>query len=413
MNLPEHLSPDALENLAAQHGDAFYVFDLDRFRCNLDRFRGAFREYYPDTDLAYSYKTNYTPRLASIVDSWGGWAEVVSELELDLALRLGVDAGRIIYNGPAKTSASLRSALSGGSIVNVDSPAQLTEVIELANHIERAPIGIGVRLAFAIDDVAPTRFGLDASDEEGLRRAFAEIRANAGVTLRGVHAHVSSGSRHPRVYRDLASELLRVVDRFDLDIEFVDIGGGYFSSLPPELEEQFGFRSPTPEDYAEAVGPVMVGRFGTTGGPRLVIEPGVGVVGDAGHFVCRIHELRTIHGRSIIQTAGSIHNIKPTLNRFDMPLAMVGTSRSVAEQTESADLVGYTCMEHDVLSHAYGGPVPLGGFAVFGNVGAYTNVLAPSFIRGRPAIVGWSGAGSFEVLKYAELLPDVLASYVL
>ncbi len=407
----EHLDATTLAELMDTVGDAFYVFDLERFVANLEAFRGSFRAHYPKTDLAYSYKTNYTPRLVKTVDEWGGLAEVVSEMEFDLAISIGVDPERIIYNGPAKTLPSIRHAMEGGTVVNVDSPAQLHDVVALSRDIAREVIPIGIRIAFALDDSDPSRFGIDGESPEELGATIDRINETPRLRLVGVHSHVASHTRSAEGYRRLAQRLIDVVDRYDLDVDFVDIGGGFFSSVPPELANQFGFTPPSPQDYAEAIAPLFADRFPDESGPRLIIEPGVGVIGDAGLFVCRILDVRSVGPITIAQTTGSIHNIKPTLNRFNLPVRLVPSNEPRVESDRPVDIVGYTCMEHDILYRGYEGPISPNDFAVFSNVGAYTNVLGPSFIRGRPAMLAWSSHGGFELMKRAEDLDDVLSTY--
>ena len=52
-----------------------------------------------------------------------------------------------------------------------------------------------------------------------------------------------------------------------------------------------------------------------------------------------------------------------------------------------------------------------GDFVVFENVGAYTVVMKPPFIRPSPAILAWEGDHSFAVAKRAERLDDIFAAY--
>ena len=91
-----------LNTLCRKYGDSFYLLDYDRFAKNYDEFLKAFTKFYPKTILAYSYKTNYTPKLCKIINEKGGFAEVVSEMEYDLAIKIGVNPQNIIVNGPYK-----------------------------------------------------------------------------------------------------------------------------------------------------------------------------------------------------------------------------------------------------------------------------------------------------------------------
>jgi diaminopimelate decarboxylase len=80
---------------------------------------------------------------------------------------------------------------------------------------------------------------------------------------------------------------------------------------------------------------------------------------------------------------------------------------------DSVDIVGYTCMEHDCLYRGYSGALALDDYIVFDNVGAYTTVMKPPFIRPSPAMIAYnSELQKFEIIKRQEELSDVFSTYV-
>ena len=107
--------------LKKEYGDAFYLLDSMQFRNNYDELKQTFSSIYSNFNIAYSYKTNYIPKLCKIVNEKGGYAEVVSEMEMELALRIGVKPENIIWNGPVKNKKELERFLVLGGLVNVDS----------------------------------------------------------------------------------------------------------------------------------------------------------------------------------------------------------------------------------------------------------------------------------------------------
>ena len=115
------LNKELLLELRNKYGDAFYLLDSSQFRKNFIELEETFSNIYPNFKIAYSYKTNYTPKLCKIVNELGGYAEVVSEMELELALRIGVDCERIIWNGPIKTKEKVEEFLLNGGTINIDS----------------------------------------------------------------------------------------------------------------------------------------------------------------------------------------------------------------------------------------------------------------------------------------------------
>ena len=51
----------AIRNLIKSNGTPFYLFDEKGFIDNYRKLEGIFKAIYPNYQLSYSYKTNYTP----------------------------------------------------------------------------------------------------------------------------------------------------------------------------------------------------------------------------------------------------------------------------------------------------------------------------------------------------------------
>lgn len=90
---------------------SFFLLDTNRLRDNYERFSRAFSSRYEQVSVGYSYKTNYLPYACQCLHRLGALAEVVSRLEYDLALKLGVEPTAIIFNGPLKTAEDIWLAL--------------------------------------------------------------------------------------------------------------------------------------------------------------------------------------------------------------------------------------------------------------------------------------------------------------
>ena len=218
-----------LQELAKEYGDSFYLLDSETFESNYDEFLKAFRTIYPNTHIGYSYKTNYIPKLCSIVDRKGGYAEVVSDMEYDLAIRLGVHSDRIIVNGPYKNQHTITKCLLNGSIVNLDSFHEIDLVEKTAKEHPEKNLAVGVRCNFNIDDAYVSRFGFDVESED-LYRAFDRLRIIGNTSINGLHCHFPN--------RDLDSFALRTdailqlaAALFPSPPEFIDIGGGYCGKI--------------------------------------------------------------------------------------------------------------------------------------------------------------------------------------
>ena len=103
-----------IKKLRNEYGDAFYLLDSEQFKKNYLELKNAFSELYSNFNIAYSYKTNYTPKLCKIVNELEGYAEVVSEMEAELAIKCGVKPEHIIWNGPIKNPDKLKEYIHMG-----------------------------------------------------------------------------------------------------------------------------------------------------------------------------------------------------------------------------------------------------------------------------------------------------------
>lgn len=410
-----NLSWALLNDLAQVYGDSFYLLDLAQFESNYQEFLTAFRSVYPWTQLAYSYKTNYTPRLCQIVHRLGGYAEVVSAMEYGLARRIGVPAERIIFNGPYKQPADLELALLNGSVVNLDAAYEVALVQALAVRYPQKPLRLGLRCNFAIGADERSRFGF-AVDNPEFPALIQALRSQPNCKIVGLHCHFLAPQRSATAYGGIAQRMvqLALTELAGIQLEFIDLGGGFFSRMSPELQKQFPYPIPSFTDYGQAIAGEFAAAFSENEGPELILEPGIALTADTMKFVAKTIDHKEVGSRQIVLVAGSIYDIKPTLNTRNLPMTVWPAATEpalVGEVGQPLDLVGYTCMENDCLYRGYKGKLGIGDYVVFDNVGSYTNVLRPPFINPAPPILSLNHVGAWEVIRRRETAEDIFTTY--
>ena len=110
-----------LAELCERHGSPLHVVSGARLRDNAERFLNAPADLGATSEVFFSYKTNPIPGVLRELHDAGIGAEVISHYELWLALKLGVPAHKIVYNGPAKSEASIRRAVELGiGLLNIN-----------------------------------------------------------------------------------------------------------------------------------------------------------------------------------------------------------------------------------------------------------------------------------------------------
>lgn len=398
------LSKAALDALTAAYGSPLYVFNEKGFADNFGCLDRAMRSYYANYRVAYSFKTNYTPYICRTAKDLGAYAEVVSGMEYEIARRIGYKDEKIIFNGPLKSAAGMEAMLNG-CMVNADSLDEVKALKETAALCPEEVFGIGLRFNLDVGQGFVSRFGMD---EQDLAEAFRTLR---GTNLRvsGLHCHISR-ARGLEAWERRTRKAIELADRFFPDgPDFLDLGSGMFGSMAPEFAAQFE-NVPTYEQYALVTAGLAAERYGRENGPILFTEPGTTLVNRFVDFIARVEAVKEISGRYAAILDCSIHNLGETCLLKWLPVTVIpgGAER---EEYDRIDLTGYTCLEQDVMLTDWSGSLAKGDYVVFGNVGGYSNVLKPPFIRPNCAMVAEKPDGGYELIKAAETNEDLLRTY--
>ncbi len=393
-----------LEELTHRLGSTFFVLDLDRLRGDYERFHAAFRKRLGDRVLiAYSVKTNYTPRVLQTVRSLGSAAEVVSQMEYEMARRAGFEAGQIVVDGPFYEEAFLEQLLLGESRVNLDGWYMLSVLDRVSRAHPERRFRVGLRLHLSLPGVEWSRFGF-ADDDDGWRRLGEWFAAHDNCELVGLHSHFALAAPSTESYALRLQKMIDASRRLpNVRLEYLDLGGGM--RQPPE--------GPEYEELADGLAKVLEAAYGVAERPILILEPGTAVVGASVALVTRVQDVKQVAGRvlALIGASNLCINTMMWKQRLAVAHMRVGGEARWAEG-EVFSLVGNTSAERkDVVCEGLAGPVGRGDLVIVDRVGAYSANFKPPFIHMCPPIVARS-QGEYEVIKRPETVDDVLATYL-
>lgn len=394
-----------IKKLQAEYGEAFYLLDSAQFRKNFAELKTAFNNIYPNWNIAYSYKTNYTPKLCKIVNELGAYAEVVSEMELEIAKRVGCKMDRVIWNGPIKNVPIMEQFLLDGGTINIDSVEELEQVKDIHNRHADKLIHVGIRCNYDVNDGVVSRFGFDIDGAEFMEAVkFATTTKN----VKFINFQCHFAKRQIAYWPARAKGMVELIDRLGIIPERIDIGGGLFGKMADSLRAQFSCEIPNYEAYAKAAAQVFADYFKDKDvKPELLIEPGSAVVGDCMKFIGTVKTIKNVRGKWIATVLGSQKNISMTGINPPMEVIAMG-----GEQKEYKDLdfVGFTCIEGDVLYHNYNGKLAHQDVIVISNCGSYSLVMKPPFILPNFPVLDIS-EGKTEVIKRAENFDDLFHTF--
>ncbi len=378
----------------------YFVIDEPVLQHYYDMLVKSLSESWGNYLIGYSFKTNSLPWLVSYVKRRGAYAEVVSEDEYSLAKYMGFQDDEIIYNGPYKGLKSFEDVLLAGGIVNLDSMQEIDWLTDLAGAHPDKIFEVGIRANFNLEKMCPGettmgevsgRFGF-CYETGKFAEALKILRSLSNVSVTGLHLHSSSKSRSVNIFRSIAQMACQLKTEFNLNLNYVDLGGGYCGGMEgrPEYPDYFPVVA---EELRKCFSPNQT---------RLIVEPGISLISKCTTFVTSVFDTRDIKGTRYVMTDGSRFNIDPTMIKSSHLFHIDYTTNCSAPRPVIIQQIisGFTCMEVDRLfTYADQPELIPGDRIIYENVGGYTMSLNPLFIQYFPAVYVRNGDNMHMVRK--------------
>ena len=377
-----------------------YIVDQAALEDNIDALYRAFNSRFEQFIFGYSYKTNYAADILRTIHRKGGYAEVVSPMELAHALHQ-LSGEKIIYNGVIPDTDAKYELAKAGGIVNIENFTELRAIDALARAEGRA-VEIGIRVNLALEGTEPSRFGIEMNAEN-----LNEIFKLRNIRVAGIHCHITK-SRGIAFWREKAEQMAAIAKKIGA-VRYIDFGGNMYGRMHPDLAAQFHCKIPTFQDYADCIYDVFSKHFQSGKMPVVIVEAGTPVVANAQSLLTSVVDIKQIRGKTIC-----------TLDAKQLDVSVIGDSGkrmpySVLNfgkgQVDNAAIYGCTCLEPDMFVESYTGPLSIGDWILFENIGAYSNVLAPGFIQGVPGALKYDSNG-FTIIKRPDSYETVFGEYL-
>jgi len=391
---------ERLRRLVSEHASPLYVLDLQRVRENYRRLAAAF----PDADVHYAAKANTARPVLRTLHSEGAGIECASAGETVRALDAGVPAERVQYTAVNPPTEDL-DIVVGRWAEDAEDLTITIGALDTLDRLEdrgydgrlcvRVNPGVGAGHHEKVATGADAKFGVPHA-RAGEALAAADDR---GFDVVGIHAHAGSGisGEDLQSHRELVSRMGELAREAPVDLEFVDIGGGF--GVPYREDEDPLDLDAVAEATREALGEVDA---------TLVVEPGRYLVADAGVLLTDVNTVKeTPDGRVIGVDAGMTTLLRPAMYDAYHPIRNVApdaADRPAIAQTvtgpicESADVF---CTDRSIAECRRGDALAIG------NAGAYGYEMASQYnSRPRPATVVLSGDDE-AVARRRETIEDV------
>ncbi len=403
--------------LAANFGTPVYVFDEVTLRTKCRDCCQEFSQRYPDTAVIYACKAFINPALALRLQEEGLGLDVVSAGEIGIARSVAFPPKKVYFHGNNKSEEELELALEWGiGRIVVDNFHELGLLAGLTETRGQAQ-DILLRLSPGVDPhthnhtttgVLDSKFGfpiVNGQAEEALVKAM----ACPGLNLIGLHFHLGSPIFEVEPYLEAMEIVLRFAaqmkEKHGFELRELDIGGGFAI--------QYVLDSPPPmmSSYAEAITSALLSRSRALNlnAPRLVIEPGRAIVGQAGVALYRIGGSKDIPQmrKYVFVDGGMGDNIRPPL--YGAQYEALVANKPEETETERVTIAGKFCESGDILMKDVQLPqMEAGDILAVPACGAYCLSMASNYNAYlKPAVV-FVKEGQADLAQRRETFQDLI-----
>ena len=390
--------------LAERFGTPLVVYCEETLRARAQEICDAV----PDALVLYGSKAFPNVAVMGLLAEEGLGADVSSLGELAYARAAGIEGERLVLHGNAKSDDELRAGAE----------ARATVVLDAEDEVERATEAGVQRVLVRVT------LGVEADTHEAIRTghhgskfglppdaALRTIKRGLGLGLdvSGLHVHVGSQladtAAHEETIELLAVFAARCRDELGWTPARVNAGGGFaVRHVPQEPEARLGVLAHSVAD--------AVSRAWEAHGlprPRLLLEPGRALVGQAGVTLYRVRSVKRLEDVVWVAVDGGMSdNPRPQL--YGARYVAMSATRASEPAAETVSVAGLHCESGDVLIDDVSLPPPRAGdLLAVPATGAYTLAMSSSYnaTPRPPAVLVTSG--NARVIRRRETVDDLLS----
>ncbi|MDD2574674.1 MAG: diaminopimelate decarboxylase [Firmicutes bacterium] len=410
------------KTLAKDFGTPLYIMDEQLIRENCRSFAKAFSNHYSDIEIVYAGKAFLTTAMVRIVQSEGLSLDVVSGGELYTAKSAGFPMERIYFHGNNKTPEEMTMGLELGiGHFVVDNPTELEMLDAKASSMGikqkvliRVSPGITANTHHYIQTgQLDSKFGFPLYRDSAFM-AVKGVLDSRSLVFDGLHCHIGSQITDVNAFPPAAQTMLRLASRIReelrAEVNILNLGGGFGIDYTGEdgSLSVADFSAPITATVKEALEEYRLPP------PRLAVEPGRYIVGNAGTTLYTVGSVKDIPEvrKFVFVDGGMSDNPRPALYHAKYRAAVA--NRMVKTCDEKVTVAGKCCESGDILvKDIYLPEIKSGDLLAVLSTGAYNYSMASNYNRlPRPAVVLVKGGRAHLIVK-RESYEDVIRNDVI
>ncbi|MDR1136175.1 MAG: diaminopimelate decarboxylase [Clostridiales Family XIII bacterium] len=405
--------------LAEKYGTPLYVLDEDKIRQNCRLYTKNMAEQFGEGSLPlFAGKSLCFKGLYRVIEEEGMCADVVSPGELYTALAAGFPPERLFFHGNNKTDEDIRYGVdSGVGYFVADNYNELDILNAYAGEkgirqkvLLRVTPGIDSHTLEAINTgKVDCQFGSPIETGQAARFVKKAL-AKENLDIQGYHFHIGSQifdiEPFCRAVNILLNFALEIRSELGFTARIFNLGGGFgvrYADSDPQIDIPANIRA-LAEHLKEACTKCQYPL------PRIYMEPGRSIVGNAGLTLYTVGGVKPIEGyRSYVTVDGGMtDNPRYALYKAKYTVLPAGLMNDAADFT--CTIAGRCCESGDLIQEHVTLPEPHRSdiLAVL-TTGAYNFSMSSNYNRlCRPAIVMVSGGQNRPAVR-RQTFEDLVA----
>ncbi len=418
-----------VSKLVQDFASPLYVICEETLRANARAYTEALQKYYPKHLVLFASKALNNRAICRIVEDEGLGIDVVSGGELFTACSVKFPKSKIFFHGNNKSQEELEYAIDTGVNIVLDNHHDIYLLSKIlsqrlryeGSEIRRRKIKLMLRLTPGIEchthdyiktGMIDSKFGFNLAELDAAIESLIKLQSEfAGIEILGLHAHIGSQIFETEPHRDVVGVLLQhyaqLKTRFGIEFEHLNVGGGLGIRYteqddPPSVEELVSRISESVRSHCERLGLKL---------PRLILEPGRSIVGQAGITIYRVGAIKTIQDSGVLirkyiaVDGGMADNVRPIMYGARYHAEVNARQAPV----ELVTIAGKYCESGDILIRDIELPqVQSGDLIVVFATGAYNYSMSSNYNRVvKPAMILVSN-GEAELIVERESFDDII-----
>ena len=358
----------ALKNVADKYGTPAFIYSKATLQRHAQAYINSFKSM--DGLVCFSVKALSNISILKTLKNSGCGFDIVSGGELHRALLAGADPKKIIFSGVGKSKDEMVAGIESNILsFNIESDQELARLDMVAAEMKKvAPVAIrfNPNVDAGVHEFTKTgrksdKFGVSI---EAAKDLVKKCSNSSSIKLVGLTCHIGSQIMELKGFEDAAKqalELLIELDRLNINLDFIDMGGGLGVNYVGEETVQ-------PFELVESYEKIFAGR-----NEKLILEPGRSISANAGIMLTRVEYKKNDF---LIADAAMNDLLRPALYQAHHDVWPVKKANNAAS---NVSLVGPICETGDFLAKNIDIEGSEGDLLAVRTVGAYGFVMSSNY----------------------------------